>query len=241
MDYVTNDLGLPIGLPVPGWSPPAIPPRCPLAGRFCRVEPLDADAHAASLYEADQLDGEGASWTYLPYGPFHDFRAYQEWAAQSQSSQDPLFYAILDYASGRAVGVASYLRITPAVGTIEIGHLHFSPLLQRMPAATEALYLLIENVFSLGFRRVEWKCNALNAASRRAASRLGMSFEGIFRQATVVKGRNRDTAWYSIIDKEWPALQAAFVRWLDTANFGPDGKQVEALSGLTAPLLKDIK
>ena len=150
---------------------------------------------------------------------------------------DPLFFAIVDAATGRATGLASYLRIAPAAGSIEIGHLYFSPLLQRRPAATEALFLLMDQAFELGYRRLEWKCNALNAASRSAALRLGFQFEGIFRQATVVKGRNRDTAWFSIIDGEWPQLRRAFARWLAPANFDEKGRQRERLSTLTAAAL----
>ena len=241
LDHETNMMGQPVGAPVPNWTPPERPSREALEGRFCRVEPLDVDRHAPSLYAANRLDTDGSTWTYLAYGPFETIDRYREWASASQASRDPLFFAIVDRASGKAVGIASYLRIDPANGVIEIGHLRFSPLLQRTPAATEALYLLMDNVFQLGYRRLEWKCNALNAASCRAALRLGLSFEGIFRQATVVKGRNRDTAWYAAIDRDWPTLRLAFDRWLDPANFDSDGSQIEALSALTAPLLKDNK
>jgi RimJ/RimL family protein N-acetyltransferase len=151
---------------------------------------------------------------------------------------DPLFYAVVEKIEDRAVGVASYLRIDPANGSIEVGHINYSPLLQRTPAATEAMYLMMRHVFDLGYRRYEWKCNALNAASRVAARRLGFSFEGVFRQAGVVKGRNRDTAWYAMIDKEWPALREAFLRWLDPSNFDEQGRQRARLSVLTAPVLK---
>jgi len=151
---------------------------------------------------------------------------------------DPLFFAILDKADGRAAGVASYLRITPAAGSIEVGHIHYSPRLQRSPAATEAMYLLMEQAFVLGYRRYEWKCDALNAASRAAAQRLGLSFEGIFRQATVYKGRNRDTAWYAAIDPEWPALREAFLAWLAPGNFDGTGGQRTRLADLTRPILK---
>ena len=240
MEHVTNTLGQPVGAVVENWMPPKRPARETLVGRCCRVEPLDASLHGHSLYEANCLDRDGRSWTYLAYGPFATFNEYNAWVASVQTSQDPLFFAIVDAPTNRAVGIASYLRIDPNSGAIEIGHLHFSPLLQRTPAATEALYLLMDGAFQLGYRRLEWKCNALNTASCRAAQRLGLSFEGIFRQATVVKGRNRDTAWYSAVDREWPALRPAFERWLDPANFHPDGTQIEALSGMTAPLLKDI-
>ena len=157
-------------------------------------------------------------------------------AQTSSKSQahDPLFYAIVDLAKGEAVGVASYLRISPSSGSIEVGHINYSPLLQRTPAATEAMYLMMAQAFDLGYRRYEWKCHALNAPSRSAAQRLGFSFEGIFRQAAVVKGRNRDTAWYAAIDEEWPALREAFERWLDPTNFDEKGNQRVRLSDLTA-------
>ena len=165
-------------------------------------------------------------WTYMAYGPFAGAEAYLAWAAQSAASQDPLFHAILDRSTGKAVGVAAFLRIEPAVGVIEVGHIAFAPALQRTPAATEAMYLLMRRVFDeLGYRRYEWKCDALNAPSRAAAARLGFTFEGVFRQATLYKGRNRDTAWYSIIDREWPRQKAAFEAWLDPANFDEQGRQ----------------
>jgi len=146
------------------------------------------------------------------------------------ASEDPLFFAIVDAASGRAAGIGSYLRIGPASGSIEVGHLQFSPRLQRTPAATEAMQLMMCNAFELGYRRYEWKCDALNAASRRAAERLGFRFEGVFRQATVYKGRSRDTAWYSIIDQEWPGLERAFRMWLEPGNFDHDGRQRRSLA-----------
>ena len=151
---------------------------------------------------------------------------------------DPLFFAILDLADGKAAGVSSHLRITPAAGSIEVGHIHYSPRLQRSPAATEAMFLMMRWAFEAGYRRYEWKCDALNAASRAAAQRLGLSFEGIFRQATVYKGRNRDTAWYAAIDAEWPALREAFLAWLDPGNFDRDGRQRTRLSDRTHPLLE---
>jgi RimJ/RimL family protein N-acetyltransferase len=153
------------------------------------------------------------------------------------SGDDPLFFTIID-ATGQPAGVASYLRIAPASGSIEVGGIHFSPGLKRTPAATEAMYLMMERAFALGYRRYEWKCDALNAASRAAAQRLGLSFEGVFRQATVYKGRNRDTAWYAAIDSEWPALREAFLTWLAPGNFGGDGRQRIRLTELTGPLLK---
>jgi RimJ/RimL family protein N-acetyltransferase len=199
MEPTFNDLGQPIGFPLPGWAPPPAPPREPLEGRFCRLEPLDPDRHAADLFAADAADADGRSWTYLAYGPFRTLSDYRTWMGATCLGADPLFFAIIASPDGKAVGVASHLRITPASGSIEVGHIHYSPRLQRSPAATEAMYLLMERAFGLGYRRYEWKCDALNAASRAAAQRLGLSFEGVFRQTTVYKGRNRDTAWYAAV------------------------------------------
>jgi RimJ/RimL family protein N-acetyltransferase len=254
MVYVLNHLDQPVGLPVPGWTPPAWPSREPLVGTFCRVEPLDVERHARDLYEANALDRQGRLWTYLSYGPFDTLESYTEWLHSAARSDDPLFYAIVESrahtqsglalhlrplgtAPQQASGVAAYLRIKPANGSIEVGHINFSPRLQRTPAATEAMYLMMKYAFELGYRRYEWKCDALNAKSRAAAQRLGLSFEGIFRQALVYKGRNRDTAWYAAIDQEWPALESAFLRWLDPSNFTEEGQQRSSLSDLTAPLL----
>lgn len=226
-----NALGQPIGEPVPGWTPRPYPPRAPLEGRFCRVEPLDPDRHAADLFAAYAADAEGRMWTYMAYGPFPTLVAYRAWAEKATATDDPLFHAIVDARSGRALGVAAYLRIEPAVGVIEVGHIALAPALQRTAAATEAMYLLMRRAFDeLGYRRYEWKCDALNAPSRAAAERLGFRFEGIFRQATIYKGRNRDTAWYAVIDKEWPERKAAFEAWLDPGNFTPDGRQRRSLA-----------
>jgi len=210
-----------------------------MEGRFCRLEPVDPGVHAASLFAANQLDGSGTNWTYLPYGPFASFAEYQRWMEESCHGADPLFFAICDL-TGKAVGLASYLRITPASGSIEVGHLNFSPALQKSPAATEAMFLMMARAFELGYRRYEWKCNALNAPSRAAARRLGLSFEGVFRQHAVVKGRNRDTAWYAAIDADWPELRAAFQTWLSPDNFDAAGQQRIRLSMLTSPLLKSV-
>jgi RimJ/RimL family protein N-acetyltransferase len=171
-------------------------------------------------------------WTYLFSGPFRTFEQYRDWLTPKESSEDPLFFAFVDRSRDQPVGMGSYLRIDPPNGVIEVGHLAFSPLMQRTPLATEAMYLMMRNAFALGYRRYEWKCDALNARSRRAAERLGFTFEGIFRQAIVYKDRNRDTAWYSILDREWPALDAAFRAWLDPANFGADAQQRRTLESL---------
>jgi RimJ/RimL family protein N-acetyltransferase len=209
-----------------------------MAGRYCRVEPLDPARHADDLFRANALDATGRNWTYLSYGPFDTLEAYREWMQSKCLGDDPLFHAIVDSAAGRAVGVASYMRIDPRNGSIEVGHINYSPLLQRKPAATETMYLMMKRAFELGYRRYEWKCDALNAPSRAAAQRLGFSFEGVFRRATIYKGRSRDTAWYAAIDSEWPELERAFLRWLDSANFDAQGNQRLRLSDLTAPTLK---
>ena len=232
-----NSLGQVIGFPVPDWKPVARPTHKVMTGRFCRLEPLDAPRHAADLYAANALDAKGRNWTYLPYGPFDSLVSYRSWLDQFSATADPLFFAIISNATGKAVGVASFMRIDPASGSIEVGHLNFSPLMQRTPIATESMYLMMKEAFALGYRRYEWKCNALNMPSRAAAQRLGLSFEGVFRQATVIKGHNRDTAWYAAIDKEWPALNQAFQAWLSPENFDDEGRQRVALSELTKPIL----
>jgi RimJ/RimL family protein N-acetyltransferase len=241
MEPSTNALGQTIGFPLPDWSPPPLPPREPLQGRFCRLEPLDPDRHAAALFTAIAVDEDERSWTYLPYGPFPDLASYRAWMLGCCQGDDPLFFAIIDQANGQPVGVASYLRITPASGSVEVGHIHYSPRLRRSPIATEAMYLMIKRAFELGYRRYEWKCDALNAASCAAAQRLGLSFEGIFRQASVYKGRNRDSAWYAAIDADWPALRAAFETWLAPGNFDADGRQRTRLADLTRPLLEQSR
>jgi RimJ/RimL family protein N-acetyltransferase len=232
----TNHLGQPIGEGVSAWRPPPSPSHVAFEGRYCRVEPLDRQRHAHSLWDANAVDVEQRNWTYLIHGPYASFDEYGEWVSGAGASADPLFFAVVDTAA-RAVGVAAYLRIAPAAGSIEVGHINFSPLLQRTPAATEAMYLLMKYAFELGYRRYEWKCDALNHPSRVAAQRLGLSFEGVFRQALVYKGRNRDTAWYAAIDKEWPALKVAFEQWLSADNFNERGEQRIRLSDLTLPLL----
>jgi RimJ/RimL family protein N-acetyltransferase len=234
----TNSLGQPVGPPLPDWTPPPRPPRETMTGRLCRIELLDPDRHAEDLYRANGLDAEGRNWTYSYHGPFDSLAAYRSWMQDFCLGEDPLFHAIVDSATGKAVGVASYLRIDPGNGVIEVGHINYSPLLQRKPPATEAMYLMMKRAFELGYRRYEWKCDSLNAPSRAAAQRLGFSYEGTFRQATIYKGRSRDTAWYATIDKEWPELERAFRRWLDPSNFDGDGRQRTRLSALTAPILK---
>jgi RimJ/RimL family protein N-acetyltransferase len=222
----------PLGDIVVDWQAPPIPTDEVMHGHYCRLEPLDVTKHAEQLFAANALDVPGTNWTYLPYGPFESFEDYRAWLDQQTRSSDPLFFAIVDRASNEATGLASYLRITPTSGSIEVGHLHFSPKLQRTVAATEAMYMMMRRAFELGYRRYEWKCNALNEPSCQAALRLGLSFEGIFRQATVSKGRNRDTAWYAAIDKDWPTLRCSFEQWLSPSNFDAQGNQRVSLSSL---------
>ncbi len=231
MNQHSNDLGQPVGFPVVGWQPRPWPPRTIMHGRTCHLEPLDPERHAAALYQAYSADGDGRLWTYLAYGPFHSLADFQTHLETNGTGDDPLFYAIVPHTSGQAEGVASYLRITAAHGVIEVGHINYAPTLQKTVAATEAMYLMMRRAFDeLGYRRYEWKCDALNAPSRRAALRLGFTFEGIFRQALIYKGRNRDTAWFSITDAEWPAIRQAFETWLDPANFDTHGQQYRPLT-----------
>ena len=235
MTEYRNALGQPIGFPVEGWAARPRPPRTAIEGRHCRVEPIDPARHAADLHAANREDTQDRIWTYLPYGPFETLADYRAWLEATCLGDDPLFHAIVDAKTEKAVGVASYLRIEPPTGVIETGHINYAPRLQKTAAATEAMFLMMRRVFDeLGYRRYEWKCDALNAGSRAAAERLGFAYEGIFRQATLYKGRNRDTAWYAITDRDWPAIKTAFERWLDDANFDADGRQRESLSALMA-------
>jgi RimJ/RimL family protein N-acetyltransferase len=221
-----NNFGQPIGWPiVPGWKPSLKPPLTAIEGRFAIVEPLDADRHAADLF-AGNAEGDGSNFTYYPYGPFATVAEQRDWIASVSDEANRLFHAIIDKATGKAVGVASYSNITPAMGVIEIAGLNFSPRLQQKPAATEAHYLLMRRAFDeLGYRRYEWKCDSWNLPSRAAALRLGFTYEGLFRQAIVIRGRNRDTMYFSILDKDWPRLKIAFERWLDPGNFDAEGRQ----------------
>ncbi len=226
---------LPVGRPVPGWTPRPAPPRTPMPGRLCRVEPLDISRHAEELYAANRLDADGRNWTYLGIEAPRTLEAYVAWLERMTAGDDPILHAIVDLPAGKAVGVAALMRIDRANGVIEVGNINYSPLLQRKPAATEAMFLLMARVFDeLGYRRYEWKCDSLNAASRAAALRLGFRYEGLFRQAVVYKGRNRDTAWFSIIDSEWPALKRAYQQWLAPDNFDADGRQRRGLAELIA-------
>ena len=209
--------------------------RRALAGARVRLEPFDAARHRDALYEALHDGGDPHLWDYLPYGPFTE-QEWSEWFAASAASSDPLFFAIV--ADGAPRGQASYLRIEPEHRVIEIGHIALGSALQRTPQATEAIFLLARHAFDdLGYRRLEWKTDALNARSRRAAERFGFTFEGVFRQHMIVKGRNRDSAWFSIIDGEWPRVRAAFEEWLAPDNFDPAGRQRRSLAEFRQRLL----
>lgn len=217
----------PLG-PAVDTAPAQRPGPVTLAGRYGRVERLSAQ-HAASLREATRSDDV---WTYMAVGPFATAAAFSDWVSSRLAADDPYFYTIFDPA-GRALGVAALMEVRPANRVIEVGHIAYGPALQRTPLATEAQYLLARYAFeTLGFRRYEWKCNALNAPSRRAALRFGFTFEGIFRQHMIVKGRSRDTAWYAMLDSEWPARKAAFERWLAPENFDDGGQQRKRLEEL---------
>ena len=224
----------PSGVPVEPLPPGLWPARVVHQGRYARLEPLDARLHAEELYAASHgIEGGERLWDYLAYGPWSTLDAFRAWLRDCSATADPLFFAIRDKQTSLAGGVASFLNIHPKPGTIEIGHIWLGPALQRTPAATEALFLLIRHAFDdLGYRRMEWKCNALNGASRRAAVRLGFLFEGIFYQHMIAKGRNRDTAWFSILDGEWPRLRANFETWLASENFDETGQQRLPLSEL---------
>ncbi|MEM6889058.1 MAG: GNAT family protein [Pseudomonadota bacterium] len=224
-----------LGALVPGWTPPPFAGAETMAGRFACLNPLRATSHAMPLFDA--FKGYDKLWAYLPYGPFAVAADYAEWVETAGQSTDPLFFAVCDVQTGVALGVASYLRIKPDAGSIEVGHICFSPLLQKSLVATDAMMLMMARAFELGYRRYEWKCDALNLPSRRAAQRLGFSYEGVFRQAAVVKGRNRDTAWFSVLDSEWPRLRAVFETWRAPENFDMSGRQRSRLSALTRPIV----
>ena len=215
------------------WSPPPFPPHSELTGRYVRLEPL-SHAHIPELWAAHE--GQGHVWEYIPAGPFDSEAALGAWVDQVRVLPDPMQFAVR-MEDGMLGGTLSLLRINPNAGSIEVGYIVFTPRLQRTREATEAIYLTIKWAFEAGYRRFEWKCNAANIPSRRAAERFGLSFEGVFRQAAVVKGRNRDTAWFAAIDSEWPELKAAFERWLHPDNFDATGTQQVRLGDLTGPIL----
>lgn len=227
-----NEYQQPIGEPLPEWTPRPQPERVTLSGRFCRLEPLDCARHYEDLLAAYGSAEDGRDWTYMFSGPF-SAPALRDYLTQAEASRDPLHFAVIDLCSGRASGTLALMRIEPAHGVIEVGHVAFSPALKRTPLSTESHFLLMRYAFDeLGYRRYEWKCDSLNEPSRKAAQRLGFSYEGVFRQAIVYRGRSRDTAWFSIIDGEWPALRQAFESWLNADNFDEAGVQRHSLSNL---------
>ena len=223
-----------LGRKLTNWTPPPRPSVPVLEGRYVRLERLDADRHVEELYQANLLDV--SIWDYMSHGPFSNVAAYSEWASNAAALDDPFCYAIRNLETGRAEGVASYLRIKPEMGVIEVGSIVFTPPLRRTRAATEAMFLMMQWAFDAGYRRYEWKCDSLNAPSRQAALRFGFGFEGVFHQHMVIKGRNRDTAWFAVIDSEWPALKTAYETWLDPKNFDANGQQHISLSALTSDL-----
>lgn len=228
--------GTPVGAPVEG-GPARAPAPVTLEGRHVRLVPFDVERHAAGLFALSHGAEKEALWAYLFPPPFADEAAFARAYAEAASKADPLLLAIEEAGSGRPVGHATYMRIEPVHRVIEVGNILYTPPLQRTPGATEAMYLMARHAFEdLGYRRYEWKCNALNAPSRRAAQRLGFSFEGLFRQHMIVKGRNRDTAWYAMLDEEWPRARAAFEAWLDPSNFDADGRQGRRLEDIRAAL-----
>ena len=219
-------------------SPAVRPRRETLEGRAVLIQPLDPLVHGDALYEGTHADHREQLWLYLPEGPFPDRSTFGSYLKRASVSEDPLFFAIVDKSSGVAAGMAAYLRIEPNHKVIEVGHILFTPKLQRTVAATEAMFLMAQHVFDLGYRRYEWKCNSLNEPSLRAARRLGFTFEGVFRQHMIVKGRNRDSAWFSMLDSEWPARKASFEHWLDPRNFDENGVQKLSLSAANSAVTK---
>jgi RimJ/RimL family protein N-acetyltransferase len=205
----------------------AKPDLRPLPGRWMRLDPLNVAAHGAQLFKPfEDVDANDDVWTWMPYGPFADQAAFQTWLKDREAARDPWFYALVKRETGEALGMGAFMRADPANGVIEIGNIWMSPPLQRTRESTEAMYLMIRHAFDdLGVRRLEWKCDALNAPSRAAALRFGFEFEGIFKQHMIIKGRNRDTAWFAIIDKDWPAIRKGFEAWLSDANFDDKGQQ----------------
>jgi len=217
------------------WTSPRRPERITLEGRYVRLEPLSAVVHGDGLFESSTVPDAAARFRWLPEYPPADRGEFQPWLERAEASSDPLYFTVIDKATGRIAGRQTLMRIDPANGVIEIGNIYWGPEVSRRPAATEAQFLFMKYVFDdLGYRRYEWKCNNRNEPSKRAAKRFGFTFEGILRQHMIVKGENRDTAWYSIIDKEWPALRRAYEQWLDPSNFDAQGLQRQRLEDLRA-------
>ena len=225
---------------VESFSIPQHPKGISIEGKLVDLKPLIASEFAEELFISNAIDKQGINWTYLPYGPFESRADYEKWIKSFEKGDDPIFFAIISKKLKKAIGIASFLRINPAQGLIEVGHINYSPLLQKTTEATEAMFLMMKWVFDNGYRRYEWKCNALNLKSRRAAQRLGFSYEGVFRQMTISKGRNRDTAWFAIIDKEWAEIEKCFDQFLSESNFDNNGKSKVSLTSLTESLLYKV-
>ncbi len=225
---------------VESFSIPPHPKGISIKGKLVDLKPLIASEFSEELFISNAIDKEGINWAYLPYGPFDSQVDYAKWIKSFEEGDDPIFFAIISKKLKKAIGIASFLRINPTKGLIEVGHINYSPLLQKTTEATEAMFLMMKWVFDNGYRRYEWKCNALNLKSRRAAQRLGFSYEGVFRQMTISKGRNRDTAWFAIIDKEWAEIEKCFDQFLSESNFDNNGKSKVSLTSLTESLLYKV-
>ncbi|HET9259003.1 MAG TPA: GNAT family protein [Acidimicrobiia bacterium] len=226
-----NEHGQPVGPPLGVWSAPPFPPGAALVGRTVRLEVLDPQSHGPGLWEALR-DAPASTWTYMSFGPFHDYDEFEGALQGILAPADWIPYAAI--VDDTPLGFASYLRIEPHAGSIEIGSITWSPPMQKTTASTEALFLMLDHVFDLGYRRCEWKCDDLNGPSRATALRLGFTYEGTFRKATHYKGRNRDTAWYSMVDDEWPDVRRSFHDWLSEANFDEKGRQMRSLREMMA-------
>ena len=231
--YNKNKLGQLIGKPVNDWKICKFPPKLKMEGKYCVIEILNIKKHAEDLFNSFAKDIKNYDWTYLHYGGFKTLIEFKEWLDKDCLNNDPLFHTIIDKNQNIAVGMASYLRIHEKIGNIEVGHIHYSFSMQKKPIGTEAMYLMMKRVFDeLGYRRYEWKCDSLNERSCKAAKRFGFTFEGIFKQHNIVKGHNRDTAWFSIIDKDWDRIKKNYEIWLDKTNFNREGKQNKSLTSL---------
>jgi len=216
-DVHTNELGLPVSKPVLNWKAPQELPLRSMIGKSCMLELL-APKHSADLWEAFSHDKEGRNWTYMPYGPFLDTKSFEEWLQSLTGKKDPITHVVIDLKTGKAVGLAAFIYINPDFGTIEIGHVNFSPVMQRSTISSEAIILMARKAFELGYRRLEWVCHTLNSQSVAAAKRYGFCYEGVFRNYLVAKGHNRDIAWFSITEEEWPKLDIVFTKWLSLAH-----------------------
>lgn len=222
---IKNEFNQIIGYPIRKWQHKAVPSKSIMIGNYCKLELLDITKHAKKLFNSLSIENDASSWTYLPYGPFSTDEDFSLWLQKTSDLPDTVLYTILNK-DDLPIGIAGYLRINSEHGVIEVGHLHFSKLLQRTPSATEAMYLMMSYAFDeLRYRRYEWKCDSLNEPSRNAAERFGFKFEGIFRQCNVFKDRNRDTAWFSLLDSEWPTVKNKFINWLHPTNFDEVGNQ----------------